>query len=110
MKSKRPVDFMAGLRVIAGREGVQRHPGPVAKAAAEPTPPEEAPSEEAPSDGPAPQRSRRGKVAIAQWVDPAVRKQLAQRALDHDKSQAVLGAEALNLLFEKYGKSPIATA
>jgi hypothetical protein len=39
-----------------------------------------------------------------------VRKQLAQIGLDHDKTQAELAAEALNLLFEKYGKSPIAAA
>jgi hypothetical protein len=39
-----------------------------------------------------------------------VRKQVAQIHLDHDKTQAELVAEALNLLFEKYGKPPIATA
>lgn len=107
MRSKKPVDFMAGLRVVAEREGVQRRPGPApaTKAAALSTAPEDASLSGQPQ-----QRSRRGKVAITQWVDPAVRKQLAQLALDHDKSQAVLGAEALNLLFEKYGKSPIATA
>jgi hypothetical protein len=57
--------------------------------------------------GPAQQGSRRGKVAITQWVDPIVRKQVAQLALDQDRSQAELVAEALNLLFEKYGRSPI---
>ena len=36
--------------------------------------------------------------------------QLAQLGLDHDKTQAELAAEALNLLFERYGKSPIATS
>jgi hypothetical protein len=54
------------------------------------------------------QPSRSGKVAITHWVDPAVRKQLARLALDHDSSQAALSAEALNLLFEKYGQPPIA--
>jgi hypothetical protein len=50
----------------------------------------------------------RGKVAITQYVDPAVRKQIAQLALDLDQSQGDLISEAINLLFEKYGKSPIA--
>ena len=54
------------------------------------------------------QPSRIGKVAITHWVDPAVRKQLARLSIDHDSSQAALVAEALNLLFEKYGQPPIA--
>jgi hypothetical protein len=37
-----------------------------------------------------------------------VRKQLAQIALDTDKDQADLLVEALNLVFERYGKPPIA--
>jgi hypothetical protein len=106
MKAKKGVDFLAGLRAVEEREGVQRRPRPA-------TAPK-APAAAAPEDSSAsvllPQRSRLGKVAITQWLDPAVRKQLAQLALDHDKSQAELVAEALNLLFERYGKSPIATA
>jgi hypothetical protein len=54
------------------------------------------------------QKGREGKVSITQWVDPVVRKQLAQIALDEDKDQYELVNEALNLLFEKYGRSPIA--
>jgi hypothetical protein len=41
---------------------------------------------------------------------PIVGKQLAQLALNADNTQAVLLAEGLNLLFQKYGKSPIASA
>jgi hypothetical protein len=52
--------------------------------------------------------SRKGKVSITQWVDPVVRKQVQQIALDHDREQYELVNEAFNLLFEKYGKPPIA--
>ncbi len=54
--------------------------------------------------------SRRGKVAISGYFDPAVRKQLAILAVKQDKSQAALMADALNLLFERYGEPPIASA
>jgi len=54
------------------------------------------------------QKGREGKVSITQWVDPVVRKQIAQIALDEDKDQYELVNEALNLLFEKYGRSSIA--
>jgi hypothetical protein len=54
--------------------------------------------------------SRRGKVTIAAYFDPAVRKQLAILAVEEDKSQAALMADALNMLFERYGKPPIARA
>lgn len=85
------------------RNAVRRHP-PV-----KPAPTPVASVQEQPPVVQAPQQpSRRGKVAITHWVDPAVRKQLARLALDHDSSQAALIAEALNLLFEKYGQPPIA--
>ena len=64
-------------------------------------------------DGPvraAPGPRRNGKVNIAGYFDPAVRKQLAMLAVEHDTDQVKLMAEALNLLFEKYGRSPIASA
>ena len=54
--------------------------------------------------------SRRGKVAISGYFDPAVRKQLAILAVKEEKSQAGLMAEALNFLFEHYGEPPIASA
>jgi hypothetical protein len=54
--------------------------------------------------------SRQGKKAIAAYFDPAVRKQLAMLAVQQERTQADLLAEAINLLFEKYGQSPIAKA
>jgi hypothetical protein len=52
--------------------------------------------------------AREGKVAIQGYYDPAVRKQLAIMSVMEDRSQQELLAEALNLLFEKYSKPPIA--
>ena len=54
--------------------------------------------------------SRRGKVAISAYFDPAVRQQLAILAVKENRSQASLMAEALNLMFERYGEPPIARA
>jgi hypothetical protein len=52
--------------------------------------------------------SRLGKKAIAGHFDPAVSKQLKQLALEQDTTVQALLAEALNDLFDKYGKKPIA--
>ena len=52
--------------------------------------------------------SRVGKVQICAYLDPLVRKQLGQISLDTDLKQVELIAEAFNLLFERYGKPPIA--
>lgn len=52
--------------------------------------------------------SRQGKKAIAGHFDPAVSKQLKQLALEQDTTVQALLGEALNDLFEKYGKKPIA--
>jgi hypothetical protein len=95
------LDFVSAMRSHEEREGVQRHPKPA------PAPAEVAVSPAAPTSRTV-QRSRIGKVSIGVWVDPAVRKQLAQLALDTDKDQGDLIAEGLNLLFERYGKPPIA--
>lgn len=104
-KSNKPsVNFMAGLRSIEERDGVRRHP-PAQAASTPPTITKELPASLHISR----QLSRIGKVAITQWVDPAVRKQLARLALDQDRTQAELLAEGLNLMFEKYGQPPIAT-
>jgi hypothetical protein len=100
-KKKTSVDFLAGLKSMeqdAVRRHLPRKPAPAALA----------PKEAQTSLQPVQQPSRRGKVAITHWVDPAVRKQLARLSIDHDSSQAALVAEALNLLFEKYGQPPIA--
>jgi hypothetical protein len=103
--SKKPLDFVAAMRTHEEREGVQRHPKP---ALAPPPVVPEAVARPAAPPGRLVQRSRIGKVSIGVWVDPAVRKQLAQLALDMDKDQGDLIAEGLNLLFERYGKPPIA--
>ena len=105
--SKKPVDFVSAMQSFESREGVQRHPKPAPAPAPAPVPAEVAPVPVAPI-GRAVQRSRIGKVSIGVWVDPAVRKQLAQLSLDTDKDQADLLVEGLNLLFERYGKPPIA--
>ena len=52
--------------------------------------------------------SRQGKKAVTGYYDPAVRQQLAILAAEEQRSQNDLIAEALNLLFQNYGKSPIA--
>lgn len=52
--------------------------------------------------------SRRGKKAVTGYFDPAVRQQLAVLAAEQDRSQNDLIAEALNMLFERYRKSPFA--
>ncbi|MBD2336139.1 hypothetical protein H6G64_03920 [Calothrix sp. FACHB-156] len=48
------------------------------------------------------------ETAIAGHFDPAVSKQLKQLALEQDTTVQGLFAEAVNDLFEKYGKKPIA--
>jgi hypothetical protein len=52
--------------------------------------------------------SRIGKKTIAAHFDPAVSKQLKQIGLEHDRSTQDLLREAINDLFQKYGKGPIA--
>jgi hypothetical protein len=52
--------------------------------------------------------SREGKKAIAGFFDPAVSRQLKQIGLEKDMSVQELLREALNDLFEKYGRSRIA--
>lgn len=104
--SKKPVDFVSAMQAFESREGVQRHPKPKLVTS---DPPEPAPiSVPVAPSGRQVQRSRVGKVSIGAWVDPAVRKQLKQLALDLDKDQDDLIAEGLNLVFERYGKPPIA--
>jgi hypothetical protein len=52
--------------------------------------------------------SRQGKKAISGFFDRAVSRQLKQIGIDHDKTGQELLAEAINGLFQKYGKPPIA--
>ena len=105
--SKKPVDFVTAMQTFESREGVQRRLKPALVTPS--TLPEEKlskPTSAIPYR--TVQRSRVGKVSIGVWVDPAVRKQLAQIALDTDQDQSDLVAEGLNLMFERYGKPPIA--
>ncbi len=51
---------------------------------------------------------RKGKKVIAGHFDAAVSKQLRQLALERDASVQALLGEALNDLFEKYGKPRLA--
>lgn len=92
-KPKKPslMEGLSGLREISGKAVAQPEPAP-APAATELPP------------------SRQGKVAISAYFDKAVRKQLSVMATEEERSQAALMAEALNLLFEKYGKPTIAKA
>lgn len=94
-KPKKPslLEGLSGLKEISG------------KAVAEPEAPK--PVRQAAPDLPP---SRKGKVAISAYFDKAVRQQLAILATEEDRSQAALMAEALNLLFERYGKPTIARA
>jgi hypothetical protein len=103
MSKKPSSDFLSGLRAVKGEHAVIR-PAEVTQTATHPVI-----EAEPMRRGLAPrQKGREGKVSITQWVDPVVRKQIAQIALDEDKDQYELVNEALNLLFEKYGRSPIA--
>jgi hypothetical protein len=112
MSAKRG-DFLSGLRAVKEENGVVRptEPKPTAAPPAAAGGIVDAPSVLPPLVTPAPaprQKGREGKVSITQWVDPVVRKQIAQISLDEDKDQYELVNEALNLLFEKYGRSTIA--
>lgn len=53
-------------------------------------------------------KARSGKKAISGFYDPAVSKQLRLIGLEEDKTVQALLGEALNLLFERYGKDAIA--
>jgi hypothetical protein len=106
-------DFLSGLRAVKEENAVVRpteiKATPVSQemvaAGVREKPVMQAPALSAPTPR---QKGREGKVSITQWVDPVVRKQLAQISLDEDKDQYELINEALNLLFEKYGRSTIA--
>jgi predicted nucleic acid-binding Zn ribbon protein len=95
-------NFAAGLSKLKDVSG-KVEPQPVAPPAPEqPVPVRRSTSEPAPS--------RKGKVAISAYFDEAVRQQLAILAVKEKRSQAALMAEALNLLFERYGEPTIARA
>ena len=53
-------------------------------------------------------RSRQGRRGLLTYHDPVTIRQLQELALEQDTSQQKLVIEALNLLFVKYRKHPIA--
>lgn len=57
---------------------------------------------------PATPKARDGTVGILTMHHPAVRKQLKELAVETEKSQQELMAEAMNMLFLKYNRKPIA--
>ncbi len=103
MGKKPNSDFLSGLRIVKDEHAVVRPTEVVSSRELSPSDAEEPRRVRVPR-----QKGREGKVSITQWVDPIVRKQIAQIALDQDKDQYELVNEALNLLFEKYGRSSIA--
>jgi hypothetical protein len=52
--------------------------------------------------------SRKTRQSMTVWQEEAAIKQLRLLAVEQDMSQQELVAEALNLLFSRYGKQPIA--
>jgi hypothetical protein len=101
--------FSAGLAKLKAGDRAAAPASAGAVAAAPRAAPRTTPPRESTAVTPIPP-SRQGKKAIAAYYDPAVRKQLALLAVQEERTQADLLAEALNLLFEKYGRSPIAKA
>ena len=53
-------------------------------------------------------KSRSGTRAVGGHFPPEVQKQLKMIAVENDTTNQLLLAEALNLLFQKYDKPPIA--
>ena len=55
-----------------------------------------------------PRPDRAGRAPLPFWATTAAKKQLRFLAAERDTNQQALMTEALNLLFRKYGKPPIA--
>jgi hypothetical protein len=69
----------------------------------------EAPSAAEAAQAPNPARPDRvGRVTLPFWTTEAARRQLRMMAAEHDTTQQGLLTEALNDLFRKHGKPPIA--
>jgi hypothetical protein len=72
---------------------------------------EDPPAKPAPTLAPAKagaRPDRQGRGALPFWTTTAAKKQLRLLAAEQDTTQQDLMTEALNLLFKKYGKPPIA--
>jgi hypothetical protein len=67
------------------------------------------PLQSAPAASGAVPPSRKTRKAITTWQDAAAVKQLKALAHRTERSQQELIAEALNLLFDRYRKPPVAT-
>ena len=52
--------------------------------------------------------SRRGKRRLELWLSPDAKKQVKLIAIDEEKSQEQVMADALNMLFKSRGVPPIA--
>ena len=63
---------------------------------------------EASASGYVPPPSRRGKVTFAIHVFPSVRAQMKSLAAERGTTVQALVEEGINMVFEKYGKTPIA--
>lgn len=62
----------------------------------------------APNDRPKSTGPRAGKKAAPFWIPAAAKKQLDFLTVEHETTCQALLTEALNELFKKYGKPPIA--
>lgn len=60
------------------------------------------------SPSPPPRPDRVGRMALPSWATAAAKRQLRILAAELDMTQQSLMTEALNALFQKYGKPPIA--
>jgi hypothetical protein len=99
--------FSQGLKSLGANEARKRNGVPAPEKPATAAVPEPR-SQEKPEALRYTAPSRRGKKAVTGYFDPAVRQQLAILAAEEDRSQNDLIAEALNMLFKRYRKSPIA--
>jgi hypothetical protein len=61
-----------------------------------------------PGPEPATELAKRKRVALYAEITPEARRQLRILAAEQDTRIEALVAEALNLLFEKHGKPPVA--
>lgn len=82
-------------------------PAPVAAPRRTPKPKAATP-EQAPEEGKADGGSRVGRVVFGSYQTTETVKQTKMLAIEQDTTMQALMAEALNLLFQKYGKPTIA--
>jgi hypothetical protein len=67
-----------------------------------------APVAEAAAEAVVADKGRKGRKAIAIYMQPLAKEQLVRIAHEHGKTIQDLGIEALNLLFRHYDQKPIA--